>query len=170
MKFSIVSIVGLASVALAVPADLVVRETAVQATDRLLFSTSISGFVAARNAQNPSTLDWSSDGCSSSPDNPLGFNFENSCYRHDFGYRNYKAQSRFTDPNKLKIDNNFKTDLYNQCNSESFVSVCKSLADVYYAAVRAFGKKAALEVLKAAQPAAEEAIAQEIAKRAEVGA
>lgn len=91
---------------------------------------------------------------------------ENSCYRHDFGYRNFKAQSRFSDANKLKIDNNFKTDLYNQCSSESFASVCRRLADVYYTAVRAFGKKAALEVLKAAQPAMEAAIAEEKAKRA----
>jgi len=75
----------------------------------------------------------------------------NSCYRHDFGYRNYKAQSRFTDANKLRIDNNFKSDLYNQCQSESSPSICEGTADVYYAAVRAFGKQKALEVMKAAE-------------------
>ncbi len=30
-------------------------------------------------------FDWSTDYCSSSPDNPLGFDFTLSCYRHDFG-------------------------------------------------------------------------------------
>ena len=38
-------------------------------------------------------FDWSTDYCSSSPDNPLGFNFTLSCWRHDFGYRNYKASA-----------------------------------------------------------------------------
>ena len=68
--------------------------------------------------------------------------------------------------NKLRIDNNFRTDLYNQCNSESLTSICKGLADVYYAAVRAFGKKKGAEVLAAAQAAAQDDIAAEIARRA----
>ena len=42
------------------------------ATDRLLFSTWIEDFLAARAAQDPPGLDYSSDGCSSSPDNPFG--------------------------------------------------------------------------------------------------
>jgi hypothetical protein len=99
MRFSILSTITIlaSSVAAAPTPPLVARETAAQATDRLLFTATLPTFLAARAAQNPSTLDWSSDGCSSSPDNPFGFNFENSCYRHDFGYRNFKAQSRFTD-------------------------------------------------------------------------
>jgi hypothetical protein len=36
-----------------------------------------------------------------------GYPFEPGCQRHDFGYRNYKAQGRFTDANKLRIDDNF---------------------------------------------------------------
>lgn len=98
MRFSLFTIGAVISSAIAAPANVLeVRETDVQATDRLVFSSTISQFVAARNANNPPSLDWSSDGCSSSPDNPLGFNFENSCLRHDFGYRNFKAQSRFSD-------------------------------------------------------------------------
>lgn len=77
-------------------------------TDQLLFSITLPAFETRRNARNPSNLDWSSDGCSSSPDNPFGFPFVPACHRHDFGYRNYKKQSRFTDSNRLKIDNNFK--------------------------------------------------------------
>ena len=58
------------------------RDTIEQITDTLLFANSISQFEAARNAQNPSNLDWSSDNCSYSPDNPFGFNFVPSCHRH----------------------------------------------------------------------------------------
>ncbi|KAJ4360684.1 uncharacterized protein N0V89_001251 [Didymosphaeria variabile] len=166
MRFPILIAALVSCVAAAPTQSLEVRETAVEATDRLVFKTTLAAFITARNAQNPSTLDWSSDGCSSSPDNPFGFDFLNSCYRHDFGYRNFKAQSRFTDANKLRIDDNFHNDLYNQCDTETFTSICKDLADVYYAAVRAFGKKAAAEVLAASVPAANEQIAKEIARRA----
>lgn len=79
-------------------------------TDQLLFDDTLPEFITARNAEDPPYLDWSSDGCSDSPDNPLGFPFEPACYRHDFGYRNYKEQDRFTDSNRLKIDNNFKSE------------------------------------------------------------
>ncbi|GLZ29807.1 hypothetical protein Lesp02_19970 [Lentzea sp. NBRC 105346] len=106
-------------------------------TDQYLFSTSLSGFETAR-AQQPynGQLDWSSDGCSYSPDSPFGFKFLPSCHRHDFGYRNYKRQSRFTESNRLRIDNNFKSDMYNACGGNW---ACKRTADVYYAAVRKFG-------------------------------
>jgi hypothetical protein len=108
-----------------------------QVTDQYLFSTSLNSFQTVR-AQQPyaSQLDWSSDGCSSSPDNPFGFNFVKACYRHDFGYRNYKKQSRFNETTRLSIDNNFKTDLYVICNGNW---ACNRTADVYYAAVREFG-------------------------------
>src|SRR5262245_54232456 len=36
-------------------------------------------------------FDWSTDYCSTSPDQPLGFDFRIPCWHHDFGYRNYKA-------------------------------------------------------------------------------
>lgn len=86
------------------------RQSAASETDRLLFSVTLSAFLQARAAQNPSYLDWSSDSCSSSPDNPFGFPFDPACQRHDFGYRNYKAQNRFTDAGKLRIDNNFRNE------------------------------------------------------------
>ncbi|HEY0447508.1 MAG TPA: phospholipase [Actinophytocola sp.] len=108
-----------------------------QTTDQYLFSTSLASFQTLR-AQQPyrDQLDWSSDGCSNSPDNPFGFNLVKACYRHDFGYRNYKRQSRFTEANRLHIDNNFKTDMYKVCNGNW---ACNRFADVYYAAVRQFG-------------------------------
>lgn len=86
------------------------RQDLTTVTDQLLFSVTLPTFTARRNAKNPSTLDWTSDGCTSSPDNPLGFPFVPACNRHDFGYHNYRNQARFTQSNRLKIDNNFKTE------------------------------------------------------------
>jgi hypothetical protein len=108
-----------------------------QVTDQYIHSTSLTSFQTVR-AQQPyrDQLDWGSDGCSNSPDNPFGFNFVKACYRHDFGYRNYKRQGRFTESNRLTIDNRFKSDLYQICNGNWS---CNRTADVYYAAVRQFG-------------------------------
>ncbi|WP_235926438.1 phospholipase [Actinokineospora pegani] len=106
-------------------------------TDSYLYTHSLNGFQSTRNNRPyASQLDWSSDGCSNSPDNPFGFNFVKACHRHDFGYRNYKRQSRFTEANRLRIDNNFKEDLYEICAGNWS---CNRTADVYYAAVRQFG-------------------------------
>ncbi|GAB1312542.1 Secretory phospholipase A2 [Madurella fahalii] len=128
---------------LGLPADtgttLIARQTLNQITDQYLYSITLPAFTSRRNARDPPSLIWDSDGCSSSPDNPFGFPFVPACHRHDFGYRNYKAQNRFTDAGKLRVDNQFKTDLYRQCGSVSAQSVCEALAEVYYAAVRAFG-------------------------------
>ncbi|KAI1111291.1 prokaryotic phospholipase A2-domain-containing protein [Nemania sp. NC0429] len=115
------------------------QSAAVAVTDDLLFDITLPAFTSRRNARNPSYLDWTSDECTSSPDNPLGFPFHPACERHDFGYQNYRLQSRFTESGKLNIDNNFKDDLYYQCSLGSFETVCEGLAEVYYAAVRAFG-------------------------------
>jgi hypothetical protein len=111
-------LLALAGQALAAPASIqadgvaavVPRQTAQTVTDQLLFGMTLPSFTSRRNAKNPPTLDWSSDNCSNSPDNPLGFPFSPACHRHDFGYRNYKKQSRFTDSARLRIDNNFKTE------------------------------------------------------------
>lgn len=106
-------------------------------TDTYLFSQSLSQFGRTRAARPyASQLDWSSDACSNSPDNPFGFNFTPACHRHDFGYRNYKRQGRFTESTRLSIDNKFKSDLYTVCGTNW---ACRRTADVYYAAVRQFG-------------------------------
>ncbi|ASU82914.1 hypothetical protein CDO52_09045 [Nocardiopsis gilva YIM 90087] len=106
-------------------------------TDEYLFGVSLSRFITIRDsAPYAGQLDWSSDSCSWSPDNPVGYNFDPGCKRHDFGYRNYKKQSRFTEPNRLKIDNNFRDDLYGICDGDW---LCRGVADIYYNAVREFG-------------------------------
>jgi len=110
-------------------------------TDDYLFNRSLAEFGQLRS-QRPyaDQLDWSSDGCSSSPDDPFGFTFLPACHRHDFGYRNYKLQARFTESNRLNIDNKFRSDMYYICGSNWW---CKRTADVYYWAVRQFGGSSA---------------------------
>ncbi|VUC34033.1 unnamed protein product [Clonostachys rosea] len=141
MKFAAV-LLPLISAVVALPTgeitDMEVRATEA-VVDEIMFSITLPAFTTRRNAKNPSDVDWSSDGCTSSPDNPLGFKYEPACNRHDFGYQNFRLQSRFTKANKAKIDSNFLADLQYQCKSETFTSLCNALAQVYYAAVRAFG-------------------------------
>ncbi|WP_347567493.1 phospholipase [Actinopolyspora sp. BKK1] len=108
-----------------------------QTTDRYLFEVSLEEFVQIRASRpHPNELDWSSDACSYSPDEPLGYEFTESCLRHDFGYRNYENQGRFTEDNRLRIDNNFRADMYSACAGDT---ACERAADVYYYAVRQFG-------------------------------
>jgi hypothetical protein len=85
-------------------------------------------------------FDWSTDYCSTSPDQPLGFDFRLSCHRHDFGYRNYKAVGQFP-ANKSRVDDTFYRDLKAKCATyNAFVRpACTSLAWTYYQAVSAFG-------------------------------
>ncbi|TLS29610.1 hypothetical protein PpBr36_00878 [Pyricularia pennisetigena] len=140
MKFF--TVLAAAVTVLASPLDLERRQSDLVAiTDQLLYSTPLSEFISRRDAKDPPTLDWTSDGCTSSPDNPLGFPFTPACNRHDFGYQNYRIQNRFSQSNKFNIDNNFLLDLNTQCNGLNIIArgTCRALADVYYAAVRAFG-------------------------------
>ncbi|TDC06497.1 phospholipase [Nonomuraea longispora] len=85
-------------------------------------------------------FDWSTDLCSSSPDQPLGFDFRMSCRRHDFGYRNYKDVNQFP-ANKPRIDDAFYFDMRQVCARYSGVSkaTCDGLAWTYYQAVKEFG-------------------------------
>jgi hypothetical protein len=77
-------------------------------TDKYLFDTSLEEFSLHRAAAEPPTVIWDSDGCTLSLDNPLGFEFEPACNRHDFGYKNYRDQGRFTKAAKASIDSNFR--------------------------------------------------------------
>ncbi len=124
------------------PLDATQAELQVE-TDRLIFDATMAEFMAARDAQQPSILNWTSDSCSDAPDNPFGFNFEPACFRHDFGYRNFKFQGRFDEAGKGAVDRNFKEDMYEQCANESARDVCEATADLYFEAVVLFAKKRA---------------------------
>ena len=114
--------------------------------DKLMFSDSMSTFMAAKAKKSPSCFDWSDDGCSCSPDDLGEYDFLNPCKRHDFGYRNAKAMGRFDSAMKKRVDDSFKDDLYDVCNKfsgwESFKGVeCRRIADIYVVFVRKFGKR-----------------------------
>jgi hypothetical protein len=106
-------------------------------------ASSYNAWLAARNNQGAWAayqFDWSTDYCSKSPDNPLGFPFKTACARHDFGYRNYKAMGTFS-ANKARLDSAFYEDLKRVCNGYSGASktACNSTAWTYYQAVKALG-------------------------------
>jgi hypothetical protein len=142
LLLSLLGAVGLARPALAVPADKPVLLASWTQTS----ASSYSAFFAARADQGAYAayaFDWSTDYCSTSPDNPFGFPFAKSCVRHDFGYRNYKAIGAFAD-NKSRLDSMFYADLKRVCArySGATAGACYSLAYTYYSAVRAFGSVA----------------------------
>ncbi|MFG1940522.1 phospholipase [Micromonospora tulbaghiae] len=111
-------------------------------------ASSYNAWNSARQNRAPWTeygFDWSTDYCSSSPDNPIGFNFKLSCYRHDFGYRNHKAMGVFS-AGKSRLDSAFYADLKRVCATYNAVvrPACYSLAWTYYQAVSVFGSVAAV--------------------------
>jgi hypothetical protein len=110
--------------------------------ERELNDVSHFWFMYANRGVSPyNEFDWSTDLCSWSPDQPLGFDFRDACRRHDFNYRNYKAVGAFTEAKRLQIDNAFKADMYAKCATYSWWqrSTCRGTANSYYWAVRNFG-------------------------------
>jgi hypothetical protein len=141
---ALLGLLGVASPAAAVPAD----KMAVLSSWTQTSASSFNAWNSARNNQGAwaaYAFDWSTDYCSSSPDNPLGFNFALSCARHDFGYRNYKAAGQFSS-NKSRLDSMLYEDLKRVCATYNIIvrPACYSLAWTYYEAVSAFGSFAAV--------------------------
>ncbi|MEV7424129.1 phospholipase [Streptomyces sp. NPDC091212] len=121
-------------------------------------AASYNTWLAARNNQgawSAYAFDWSTDYCSSSPDNPFGFPFKTACARHDFGYRNYKAAGTFSG-NKARIDSAFYEDLKRVCSAYSGATKtsCDGTAWTYYHAVDIFGVAPANGTPADAAPAA----------------
>ncbi|MFD9002296.1 phospholipase [Streptomyces sp. NPDC059582] len=136
---ALAAVVATATSADAAPAD----KPQVLASWTQTSASSYNQWTAARANQAAWTaygFDWSTDYCSTSPDNPFGFPFATSCARHDFGYRNYKAAGAFS-ANKSRLDSALYEDLKRVCNSYSGATkaACNSTAWTYYQAVKAFG-------------------------------
>lgn len=124
-------------------------------TDRLVFSASMADFLSARSANmGGSALDWSTDGCSVGPipepsrSQPRGYDFRGACWRHDFGYRNYKLQGRLSEAARQRVDDRFHRDMYDVCDRYSGWRAargveCRRIADVFYAVVRTCGQNPA---------------------------
>jgi hypothetical protein len=106
-------------------------------------SLSYTAWDAARKDQlswSRYSFDWTTDLCSASPDTPLGFDFRMPCWRHDFGYRNYKDLGAFP-ANKDRVDRGFHEDMKAVCAEHQGLDrkTCLGLARMYYKAVDAFG-------------------------------
>ncbi|MEV8315051.1 phospholipase [Streptomyces sp. NPDC059900] len=104
---------------------------------------SYNAWVSANNNQGAWSayqFNWSTDYCSTSPDNPLGFPFKTACARHDFGYRNYKEAGTFN-ANKARVDSAFYEDLKRVCArySGATKTTCNGTAWTYYQAVDKLG-------------------------------
>ncbi|MEU4690355.1 phospholipase [Actinoplanes sp. NPDC023714] len=152
---AVLGVLGLAAPAYAVTAA---QKAAVLSSFTQTSASSYSAWNAARQNRGDWSgygFDWSTDYCSASPDNPLGFEFKLACHRHDFGYRNYKAIGAFA-ASKSRVDSAFHEDLKRKCAMYSPVvrPACTSLAWTYYQAVSLFGSVAAVstaDIRKAAK-------------------
>jgi len=136
----IVLVLALAAPAAAVTID---QKLSVLSTWSQSTTASYNAWNGARQNQGAWTayaFDWSTDYCSDSPDQPLGFDFRIPCWHHDFGYRNYKAVGQFP-ANKDRIDSYFYFDLKAKCATYNVFTrpACYSLAGTYYEAVHVFG-------------------------------
>ena len=115
--------------------------------ERLLYSTSITSFVAAVDSDD--WYDWSTDSCSAPLVGNTGrsFNFTNSCRRHDFGYRNLQLLDRrygpghWTGSTRKRVDRLFLSDMKRHCWSRPWYDepTCLAWARAFYAAVRLAG-------------------------------
>lgn len=138
---ALLTVLGSATSASAGPAD----KPQVLSSWTQTSASSQNAFLAARAHQGDYAaynFDWSTDKCSSSPDNPFGFPVENGCIRHDFGYRNYKAMGTF-EANKARLDSAFYEDLKRVCTRYSGATKvsCDGLAWTYYQAVKVVGTR-----------------------------
>ncbi|GIF13830.1 phospholipase [Actinoplanes teichomyceticus] len=86
-------------------------------------------------------FDWRTDYCTASPDRPLGFDFRLACWRHDFGYRNYRAARAFDATVKRRVDDALYADLKRRCATYPAKSqpVCRAVAGLYHRAVVTLG-------------------------------
>jgi hypothetical protein len=107
-----------------------------------LASASFFNTMYANRGVSPyNSFSWSTDLCSWSPDKPLGVDFTTPCRRHDFNYRNFKANSLWNATAKAQIDTAFYDDMKAVCAKASWYKkpTCYATADTYYQTVRKLG-------------------------------
>ncbi|MEU1365609.1 phospholipase A2 [Streptomyces sp. NPDC005803] len=122
-------------------------------------SASQNRWFSALGARNKASIKkykftWKTDGCSWASDSiPGGYDFHLSCWRHDFGYRNYKqtvGATKFRASHKARIDKAFLHDMNRACGRtfwadpftkaqrKKLKAACNKTAKKYYDTVRAF--------------------------------
>ena len=144
----LVAVTSVLTVASPVSAGSVHSALADEATvERLLYFTSMSGFVAAVGVDP--WFDWTTDLCSAPLVGSTGrsFNFGNSCRRHDFGYRNLQLLDRRYGPGhwnsatRRRVDQLLLADMRRHCWSRPWYDepTCLAWAETFYAVVRLAG-------------------------------
>jgi hypothetical protein len=119
--------------------------TEVEAVHYVSFNLDLRTFVQQRNVLRRSypTLDWTTDGCSAPVVGSEGrsFNFRSACWRHDFGYRNFKRLGIFNEFVRLQLDDQFRLDIESSCATRVRTAKlrCFAWAEVFFVAVRASG-------------------------------
>jgi hypothetical protein len=121
--------------------NITVADCSARSTDYLIWAAPLAYFANHRVARSPECFDWSTDGCTSSPNHLFGFNFVTCCRRHDFAYRNLKHQGRLTSSTREEADQNFSDDLKSVCGKvrQSKKGLCNFTRIIYFSAVRLFG-------------------------------
>ena len=115
--------------------------------ERMLYTTSMSGFIAAVGSDT--WFDWNTDFCSAPLVGNTGrsFNFTNACRRHDFGYRNLQLIDRryggghWNSSSRKRVDQQFLADMKRHCWARPWYDepTCLAWAETFYAGVRIAG-------------------------------
>ncbi|QDS70194.1 hypothetical protein FKW77_006547 [Venturia effusa] len=121
--------------------NITVSDCSPKNTDFLVWHAPLAYFHKHREIGSPDCFDWSSDGCTSSPNHLFGFDFEDACQRHDFAYRNLGHQGRLTSQVRQEVDKNFLNDLKMICMRASHgrKPLCTFTRVIYFSGVRLFG-------------------------------
>lgn len=121
--------------------NVTVADCSTRNTDFLIWRAPLAYFANHRGQDSPDCFDWSSDGCSSSPNHIFGFNFQDACQRHDFAYRNLGHQGRLNSDTRKEADQNFSQDLKMVCMkvTHSKKGLCTLSRVIYFSGVRLFG-------------------------------
>jgi hypothetical protein len=115
--------------------------------ERMLYTTSMSGFIAAVGSDT--WFDWNTDLCSAPLVGNTGrsFNFTKACRRHDFGYRNLQLIDRryggghWNSSSRKRVDQQFLADMKRHCWARPWYDepTCLAWAETFYAGVRIAG-------------------------------
>ena len=120
-------------------------ETPIEAVSYVVFDLDLATFSREKFSLKRAfpSLDWTTDGCSAPVVGNEGrsFNFTQACTRHDFGYRNTKRLSQFTESVRAKLDEQFHRDLESSCATQVRTRKIRCLmwAETFFIAVRSTG-------------------------------
>ncbi|GLX92586.1 phospholipase A2 [Herbidospora sp. NBRC 101105] len=143
LRVAVATVLAVALVLVGADGSAAADDELVERTDRLLFQIPLRDFIARADHENKDRgLVWVTGGCLFGEG---GFDFDDACRRHDFGYRNLRAQGRLTPEGRRRVDDRFLADVYALCGRyqgwESFRGVaCRGEGRVLHALLRGVGR------------------------------